>query len=448
MEAVVTRLTMVGITHRGAPLALLERVAVRREDRPDLLAKLRAVGCSEAVLLSTCSRVEVYVGNASAEPNQVVEVLLDVFAEHSGATQDELRAVVEVLTGQAVVEHLFEVTAGLSSRVLGEVEILAQARTAFREAGAAGMTGLVLSRLFPAALRSGRQVRVATSLGGYARSLGHQAVDVGLASLGGCPDPMVLVVGSGQMACAAVDHLAGLGVRPAVAARDEVYAARLAGPGAVCPLPALTRGITAADLLICATSAAQNVVTVGHVSRAMTGRTRPLTVVDLSVPRNVDAAVGQVPGVTLIDLEGLADAGTSEPGLAAALSTAAAMASAAAEEFAEGLAAREAGPVIAALRLRVEELCQDEFVTMSGWGDLDSDPLSRSAHAVAGKLLHRTTIAARQAAAAGDADRLRHLCEMFGVPLAQVGLAKVDRAAVDKAVQGGGTQRIAVCFMA
>jgi hypothetical protein len=85
---------------------------------------------------------------------------------------------------------------------------------------------------------------------------------------------------------------------------------------------------------------------------------------------------------------------------------------------------------------------------MSGWGDLDSDPLSRSAHAVAGKLLHRTTIAARQAAAAGDADRLRHLCEMFGVPLAQVGLAKVDRAAVDKAVQGGGTQRIAVCFMA
>ena len=422
----MTRLTMVGITHRGASLALLERVVVRREERPDLFERLRVVGCSEAVLLSTCSRVEIYVGNAATEPSRLLDGLLDVLAEHSGATHDELRAVVEVRTGQAVVEHLFDVTAGLSSRVLGEVEILAQARTAFREAGAAGMTGLVLGRLFPAALRSGRQVRAGTSLGGYARSLGHLAVDVGLASLGGNPDPMVLVVGSGQMACAAVDHLAGLGIRPAVAARDEAYAARLAGPGAVCPLPALTRGIAAADLLICATSAAQHVVNRDNVSRAMADRTCPLTVVDLSVPRNVDAAVAQVPGVTLIDLEGLADDGTGEPGMAAALATGAAMAGAAARRFAEGLAAREAGPVIAALRLRVEEICHDELVRTAGPGVLEPDALSRSAHAIAGKLLHRPTIAARQAAAVGDADGLRRLCDMFGVPQSDVGLAEPD----------------------
>ena len=427
----MTRLTMVGITHRGAPLALLERVAVRREERPDLLSTLRAVGCFEAVLLSTCSRVEIYLGNAAPGPNELLDTLLDVFAEHSKASPHELRAVVEVRTGQAVVEHLFDVTAGLNSRVLGEVEILAQTRTAFREAGAAGMTGLVLGRLFPAAMRSGHQVRVATSLGGHARSLAHQAVDVGLASLRGGPDPTVLVVGSGQMACASVEHLAGLGIRPAVAARDEAYAARLAGPDAVCPLPALTRGIAAADLLICATSAAQHVVTVDHVSRAMTGRTRPLTVVDLSVPRNVDAAVAHVPGVTLIDLEGLADDGTAEPGLAAALSTAAAMASAAAGRFAEGLAAREAGPVIAALRLRVEEICHDELARTASRGDLDSNALARSAHAIAGKLMHRPTIAARQAAAAGDAEGLRRLCDMFGVPLADVGLAEVGLSEAD-----------------
>jgi glutamyl-tRNA reductase len=421
---------MVGISHRGAPLALLERVAVRREDRPDLLSTLRAVGCFEAVLLSTCSRVEIYLGNSAPGPNELLEVLLDVFAEHTKASRPELMAALEVRTGQAVVEHLFDVTAGLNSRVLGEVEILAQTRTAFREAGAAGMTGLVLGRLFPAALRSGQQVRDATSLGGHARSLAHQAVDVGLASLRGGPDPTVLVVGSGQMACAAVDHLAGLGIRPAVAARDEAYAARLAGPEAVCPLPALNQGIAAADLLICATSAAQHVVTVDHVSHAMTGRTRPLTVVDLSVPRNVDAAVAQVPGVTLIDLEGLADDGTAEPGLALALSTAAAMASAAARGFADGLAAREAGPVIAALRLRVEEVCHDELARTACAGDLDSNALARSAHAIAGKLLHRPTIAARQAAAAGDGEALRRLCDMFGVPLAEVGLAEVGLAEV------------------
>ena len=420
----MTQLTMVGLSHRGASLTLLERVTVRREDRPDLRAALRAVGCYEAVLLSTCSRVEIYVGSASPGESELVIMLLDVLAEHSGATHDELRTVVEVRTGQAAVEHLFNVTAGLQSRLLGEVEILAQTRSAFRESQAAGMTGPVLGRLFPAAVRSGRQVHATTSLGGHARSLGHQAVDVGLASLGGRPDPMVLVVGSGQMASAAVDHLAGLGIRPTVAARDEAYAARLAGPGAVCPLPALTRGIAEADLLICATSASQHVVTVDHVSRAMAGRANPLTVVDLSVPRNVDAAVAKVPGVTLIDVEGLAAEGTTAPAVAAALMTAAAMASAAARKFAEGVAARDAGPVIAALRHRVEQICRAELGNSAGLGAVDPEALTRSAHAIAGKLLHRPTIAARQAAAAGDSDGLRQLCDMFGVPPADVGLVE------------------------
>jgi glutamyl-tRNA reductase len=440
----VTRLTMVGITHRGAPLALLERVSIRREERPGMLAMLRVLGCSEAVLVSTCSRVEIYVGNASLGPNELVDVLVDLLAGHSGASPDDLRGVVEVRTGQAVVEHLFEVTAGLSSRVLGEVEILGQTRTAFREAAAAGMTGTVLGRLFPAAMRSGRQVRAETSLGEYGRSLAHKAVDVGMTSLARSPDPMVLIVGSGQMAHAAVDHLAGFGVQPAVAARDEVYAARLAGGGAVCPMPSLIWGIAAADLLICATSAAQHVVTVDHVSQAMRGRTRPLTVVDMSVPRNVDTAVAQVPGVTLIDLEGLADDGTADPGLAAALSTGSRMARAAARGFAEGLAAREAGPLIAALRSRIEEIFDHEFAGTSCWGDLDHKALSRTAHAFAGKLAHRTTVAARQAAAVGDIDAMKALCDMFDVSLAEVGLTDASLPRVDPAHAGNHAHRIAV----
>jgi len=420
---------MVGISHRRASITLLGRVGVRREDRPGALSALRDAGCPEAVLLSTCSRVEIYVGNASFRPNELFGVLLDLLVEHSGVTHDELRAVVDVRIGQSAVEHLFDVTAGLKSRVLGEVEILAQTRSAFRESQAAGMTGLALGQLFPAALRTGRQIRAATPLGGHARSLGHKAVDVGLASLGGRPDPTVLVVGSGQMAHAAVEHLAGLGLPVTVAARDEAYAARLAGPGAVCPLPALARGIARADLLICATSAAEHVVTVGHVSHAMTGRTSPLTIVDLSVPRNVDAAVAHVPRVTLIDLEGLADDGAAEPGMTAALFTAAAMAGAAAAGFAEGVAARDAGPVIAALRHRVELVCRTELAKSAGWGALDPEIIARSAHAIAGKLLHHPTVAARQAAAAGDSDGLRRLCALFGVPLADVGLAEPDDTA-------------------
>ena len=432
---------MVGITHRGAPLATLECVAIRREDRPDLLATLRTLGCSEAVLLSTCSRVEIYVGSASLGQSELVKALVDLLSGHSGVAIDDLRGVVEVRTGQHVVEHLFDVTAGLSSRVLGEVEILAQTRIAFREAVSAGMTGPVLGRLFPAAMLSGRQVRAATSLGEYARSLAHQAVVVGLTSLRGCPDPMVLVVGSGQMAHSAVDHLAGLGIQPGVAARDEAYAARLAGDGAVCPLPLLTRGIAAADLLICATSAAQHVVTVNHVSQAMRGRTRPLTVIDMSVPRNVDAAVAQVPHVTLIDIEGLADDGTTDPDLAAALLMGAGMAKDAARQFADGLAARNAGAVIAALRQRVEEIFDNEFVRADCWGGLDSDALSRAAHAFAGKLAHRTTIAVRHAAAVGDIGAMRALCDMLGVPLADVGLDRSLDMGLDMGLAEAGRAR-------
>jgi glutamyl-tRNA reductase len=415
---------MVGISHRGASLSLLERASVRREHRPDLLADLRTQGFGEAVVLSTCSRVEIYVGDHSPAGGDVVAMLLDVLAAHAGADRDALGAAVEVRTGQAAVEHLFTVTAGLHSRLLGEVEILAQTQSAFRESQTEGMAGPLLGRLFPAAVRSGRRVHALTSLGEFARSLGHHAVDVGLATLGGTLDPVVLVVGSGQMARAAVDHLAGRGLRPTVAARDEAYAARLAGAGAVCPLPALTRGIAEADLLICATSAVQHVVTVDHVGRAMAGRVGPLTVVDLSVPRNVNAEVAGIPGVTLIDVEGLADDGTAEPRMAAALSTAGAMASAAARQFAEGVAARDAGPVIAALRRRVEEICRAELVKSAGRDAVDPDALARLTHSIAGKLLHGPTMAARQAAAAGDSAGLRSLCDMFGVPPAEVGLAE------------------------
>ena len=420
----MTGLTVVGISHHGASLALLERVTVRRDARQDLLMALRSAGCCEAVLLSTCSRVEIYVDNTSLGLTDLFCALLDVLVAHSRVTHDELRAVIEVRTGRVAREHLFDVTAGLKSRVRGEVEILAQTQAAYRESQAAGMAGRALAQLFPAALRSGRKIRATTALDGLVRSLGHQAVEIGLASLATCADPRVLVVGSGQMATSAVNHLAGLGIRVTVAARDEAYAARLAGAGAVCALSALTRGIAQTDLVICATAAAQPVVTMDHVSGAMAERTSPLTVVDLSVPRNVDPAVAQVPGVTLIDLVGLNDDGTAEPGVAAALSLAAMMSNAAVADFTVREAAREAGPVIEAMRYRVKLACEAELAESADWHTLDADARAHSVHAIAGKLLHGPTMAARHAAAVGDSDGLRRLCTTFGVPLAEVGLAE------------------------
>ena len=360
---------MVGLTHHAVPLPLLEQVTIRRGQRGPLLAALHAAGYTEAVVLSTCSRTEIYAVPESEAPQE----LLALLAEHTECSLAELRLFAEDRAGLEAVEHLFRVAGGLDSRVIGEVEILGQVRTAFREAHAAGMAGSSLCRLFPAAMLTGRRVRDETTLGVQGRSL---------------------------------------------ASRNEAHAARLAGPGQVCPLPALVSGLEKADLVICATSAAQHVVTLAHVRQAMASRhSRPLTVVDLSVPRNVEGAVASVAGVRLIDLEGMNDDWASDPALAAAVEGGTAIVESAARRYADGMAAANAGPFIAALRQHVEQTCLRELAKMANSQTLRQLDLERAAHAVAGKLLHRPTITARAAAASGDAGALLALGDIFGIRL-------------------------------
>jgi glutamyl-tRNA reductase len=415
------QLWMVGVSHQRASLELLERLALRRDEAPDLLERLQALGAAEAVVLSTCSRVELYVG-----PGVEVDDLLGVLAERAGRPLTHLRRKAEVLTGPAVAEHLLRVTAGLESRVVGEVDIQDQVRAAYRAARAAGTVGLQLGRLFPLALRCGVQVRSRTSLGRRGRSLARRAVDIGVESMPGS-QLEALVVGSGQMAAVATERLAALGHPFRVAARDEAYAARLAGPGRVCRLSSLADGIARCDLLICATSATQHVVTVEHVRAAMSLRSRPLTVVDLAVPRNVDTAVREIAGVLLVDLSGLNDDAAGDPAVQAAVDAAGTMVVAAARGYLEDVAARGVGQLIEAVRSRVEQVSREELARRMG--PVPPELLARAAHGVAGRLLHQVTLTARSAAAAGDTAGLVLICEAFGLHPEEVGLtAPLDAA--------------------
>jgi glutamyl-tRNA reductase len=414
------QLGMAGLSHRSAPTAVLEQVAVPRADQPALLDALRDAGYPEAVVVSTCSRTEIYAA-WRATP---AAGLLDVLAGFVQVPAARLRPFAELRGDSAVVSHLLRVTAGLDSRVIGEVEIAGQVRGAWRAAQAAGLTGPTLGPLFSCALRCSQRVREETSLGAQGRSLARRAVEIGLQDLP-AREPVVMVVGTGRMATTAVEHLRALGLRPQVAARDEARALLLAGPGGVCPLPALSRGIERADLLICATSAAHHVVTAEQVRAATAGRDRQLTVVDLSVPRNVDLAVAALPGVRLVDLDGLDDNPAADAGLAAALRDGSRIVADAARAHHEQRAARDAGAVIAALRRQVSDLCRAEIARSAPAG-ADAEQVARAAHAVAGKLLHAPTMAVRAAAARGDADAIRAVCEAFGVvlpverPVAQV----------------------------
>jgi glutamyl-tRNA reductase len=411
------QLRMVGVSHRRSSPGLLEQVAVRREDLPTLLETLQSAGYAEAVLLSTCSRTEIYARSGAGSDQGLIEIL----AAQAGVPRTSLDAGVTVLAGQAVVEHLFRVTAGLESRVVGEVDVVDQVRLAHRAAQSAGITGPHLDRLFRAAVRCGVRVRSSTTLGQQGRSLACRAVDVGLETLSEVGVPQVLVVGSGQMAAAATERLTALGHPFRVAARNEAYAARLAGHEQVCPLTHLVDGIRRADLLICATSAANPVVTVDHVNAAMAERSRALAVVDLSVPHNVDRAVAASDLVTLVDLSALNDDAAEDPVVQAAVQEATNLVVAAADRYRQDLAAQDVGTLIGAFRSQVEQTCRDALRRQAG--PLAPEDLAEVAHSVAGKLLHRPTLALRAAAAAGDTAALALLCDAFGIQPEHVDLA-------------------------
>jgi glutamyl-tRNA reductase len=408
---------MVGVSHRRSSPGLLEQVAVRREDLPALLETLHSAGHAEAVLLSTCSRTEIYTRSGA----ESASALLEILAAHAGVPRTSLDPSVTLLAGRPVVEHLFRVTAGLESRVVGEVDVVDQVRLAHRAAQSAGITGPHLDRLFRAAVRCGVRVRSSTTLGQQGRSLAGRAVDVGLETLSGVDRPQVLVVGSGQMAAAATGRLAALGYPFRVAARNEAYAARLAGHEHVCALTDLVDGIRRADLLICATSAANPVVTVDHVDAAMAERSRALAVVDLSVPRNVDRAVAASDLVTLVDLSALNDDAAEDPVVQAAVQEATDLVVAAAGRHLQDLAAQHVGTLIGAFRSQVQQTCQDALRRQAG--PVAPEDLDEVAHAVAGKLLHRPTLALRAAAAAGDTAALALLCDAFGIEPVQGDLA-------------------------
>jgi glutamyl-tRNA reductase len=403
-----SQLVVVGVCHGRTSLGELGEVSVHRDALPSALRSLTAKGSTETVVLSTCSRTEIYAASPDAYVHGVAAL-----AEWSGRSVEEVSAVAGTRSGPEAVRHLFRVTAGLESRLVGDVDVVAQVRSAWRAARGAGTAGPLVERVFPAALRAAHRAQTDTRLGRQGRSLARRAVDVGVATAGGSTDRDVLVVGSGKMAGVACDRLTTIGRAFRVAARDESYAARLAGSARVCPMDAMPAALRRADLVICATSAQHPVVTLHDVIAAMDGRKRALTIVDLAVPPNVDPRVGHLDGVRLVDLTALGDDARQDPGVAAALVEAEAIVETAAQRLCADIAAQRAGRVIGAIRARVEQTCLEELRRRTG--DTDPDALARAAHAVAGKMLHHPTMLARAAAATGDHGALGLLCQAFGV---------------------------------
>jgi glutamyl-tRNA reductase len=400
------RVVLVGVSHHRAPVELRERAALDR-DQAQQLAHTLAGESGEAVCLSTCNRTELYLagGDVDEAEARAEAALL--------ALEEQLRPALYRLRDEAAALHLFRVAAGLDSMVPGEGEILGQVRTAYE----LGSTGTILDRLFRQALHAARKARIETAIGESPASISSAAAALAEQVFGELRGRKILVIGAGKVGDLAARNLLSRDARIAwIANRSVDRAAALAQRigGEPLSLDALDRELVEADVVVSSTSAPDWVLERAQVERAMRARRgRPLFLIDLAVPRDLDPAIHELDGCYLYDIDDL-QAVVAET-LAARrreAERAEAIVTAEAERFREWQASLQVVPAITSLRARAEEIRAAEL-ERAKLTDAERRAAESVTAAVLNKLLHLPTIRMKQAATAADgviyADAVRHL---------------------------------------
>jgi glutamyl-tRNA reductase len=388
---------VIGLNHRTVPLELLERTTVAADALPKALHDiLSRPNVDEAVLLSTCNRTEVYA--VAQRFHGAFQDIRDFLCDVAGMAPDELQPHLYSQHDAAAAAHLFSVAAGLESAVLGESEILGQVRTAWATAQAEGAARSALNLLFRHALEVGKRARTETGIGRSTASVSHAAVEMVTERFGPLQDAKVLVVGAGEMGEGIVSALTGAGVgHVTVVNRTHGRAVELAQrlAGRAVPFVELPVALADADVLLTSTGSGTVVVEADVVERAKAGR--PLLVVDVAVPRDVDAAVADLPGVTLLDLDDLRD--WAARGLAERAAEAARVRLIVAEEvvnYGELVVARQAAPLVAQLHDHAESVRAGELARYRGrlseLDDREREAVDALTRTIVAKLLHDPTV--------------------------------------------------------
>jgi glutamyl-tRNA reductase len=405
------KITLVGVSHHGAAVELRERVALRHEEAKAVATQL-ASAAGEGVCLSTCNRTELYVAHDDDVAAEVAatSVLLE--------REPDLANALYRLSDEAAALHLFRVAAGLDSLVPGEGEILGQVRAAFE----AGATGPILDRLFRQALYAGRKARSQTAIGESPASVSAAAAALAQQVFGDLDGRRILLVGAGKVSEQAARNLISRGAEIAVVANRTLdRATELAERfgSAALPLERIEDELARADVVVSSTSSPDVVLHRDQVERALRARRgRPLFLIDLAVPRDLDPAINELDGCYLYDIDDLeAVVAESLGARRREAATAERIVAEEAEQFRTWQASLDVVPAIASLRARAEEIRQGELAKAEArLGDL-SDAERRAVESVTAqivnKLLHLPTIRLKEAAAAADgvvyADAVRHL---------------------------------------
>ncbi len=420
------KLLAVTITYRHTALADLERTAVPSVRLGDALpCLLRAPDVQEAIILSTCNRTEVYawVKDAEVGADQVRLFLEELNGLPAGWTKSRCR----VLVGENVIRHLFAVAAGLDSMVQGESEIQGQVREAYKAGADLGAVGPHLHALFRWALEAGKRARAGTGLSRAADSLPRAAARAVDASLGGLPGREVLVVGSGKMATASLRALQAAGARAGVAARRLEAAESLAERLDVFALPmdAVEDALVAVDAAVFATASPDPLLGPAQLRRVLRARQgRPLTLVDLGVPRNIDPRTADIPdgkdGLALYDLERLEREGFTDPaGREAALDRAGEIVQTEAERCVAWFRSRPADAVVAAIQAHAAAVAAAEAEQAArripGLDERQRAAVESAIRRGVRKIVHLPTVRAKEACSRGDEALLEAARWLFGL---------------------------------
>ena len=466
-----------GVSHRSAPVSVLEQLATDEPDQLKLVQQLlESPLVTEVMMLSTCNRVEVYAvvdafhGGLSA--------IGGVLAEHSGLTMGELTKHAYVRYSEAAVEHLFAVASGLDSAVVGEQQVLGQVRRAYAAAESQQTVGRVLHDLAQRALAVGKRVHTETSIDAAGASVVSVALEIAagrlaassdsaaarrLASsdsagtrLSGLDGRTAVVIGAGSMGALSAAHLVRAGVRQIhVVNRSLPRAQRLAESIAeqgisaqASTLDDLPAALAGADLVISCTGAVRPVVSLADVHHALAAAARdeladPLVLCDLGMPRDIDPAVAGLPGVAVVDMDRV----QREPSARAAAADAEAARLIVADEVAAYLAGQrmaEVTPTVTALRQRAADVVEAELLRLEnrlpGLGADQRDEVARTVRRVVDKLLHAPTVRVKQLAGGpgGDAyaEALRELFELDPHAVDAVAGGEIPLLAIDSDSNG------------
>ncbi|HMJ76177.1 MAG TPA: glutamyl-tRNA reductase [Iamia sp.] len=405
---------VIGLNHRTMPLDLFERFTFDSTRAPKVLGALASCDhVSEAVLVSTCNRTEAYI--VAERFHAAYQEVRDVLAQLADVAPEDFADHLYVHYDDEAVRHLFRVVAGVDSDVLGDTEVQGQVRAAWAVGVDEGTVGPSLNLLFRHAVETGKRARTDTGIATGTASVSHAAVEMAAERLGTVAGRTVLVIGAGTIGRSMATALKGAGAaRVLVANRTAEKAAALAADidGEVVPLSQLDSALAECDVLLTSTGATSVIIDHTELETALERRdSDPLLVVDVAVPRDVDPSVGQLPGVTLLDIDDLrtfAQAGIE--GRRREIAAVDAIVDAEAERYRTEVSARAAAPLVAALHARAEDLRQAEVARfarrLSGLDDRQQAAVEGLTKALLAKVLHEPTVKLKTTAGTPQGDRL------------------------------------------